>query len=81
MDWIEKMNVVGTAVDNAPETVQKNACGSHAPDENSNDYPAEYGEMTDEDLQELLFSKRNYRKDGCETNIPLYLAGRTKELL
>jgi len=23
MDWIEKMNVVGTAVDNAPETVQK----------------------------------------------------------
>ncbi|MBO5282704.1 MAG: DUF4143 domain-containing protein, partial [Lachnospiraceae bacterium] len=29
----------------------------------------------------LRFSKRNYRKDGCITNLPLYLAGKTKELL
>lgn len=29
----------------------------------------------------LRFSKRNYRKDGCVTNIPLYLASRTRELL
>lgn len=29
----------------------------------------------------LRFSKRNYRKDGLVTNIPLYLASRTKELL
>lgn len=29
----------------------------------------------------LRFSKRGYRKDGAITNIPLYLVGRTKELL
>lgn len=29
----------------------------------------------------IRFSKRGYRKDGCITNIPLYLADRTKELL
>ena len=29
----------------------------------------------------LRFSKRGYRKDGEITNIPLYLAGKTKELL
>ncbi len=29
----------------------------------------------------LRFSKRGYRKDGLITNIPLYLAGKTKELL
>lgn len=29
----------------------------------------------------LRFSKRGYRKDGAFTNIPLYLAGKTKELL
>ena len=29
----------------------------------------------------LRFSKRGYRKDGEITNIPLYLAGRTKDLL
>ena len=27
------------------------------------------------------FSKRGYRKDGCITNLPLYLARKTKELL
>lgn len=29
----------------------------------------------------VRFSKRGYRKDGLLTNLPLYLAGRTKELL
>ena len=29
----------------------------------------------------LRFSKRGYRKDGAITNIPLYLAGKTKQLL
>lgn len=29
----------------------------------------------------LRFSKRSYRKDGAITNIPLYLAGKTKQLL
>lgn len=29
----------------------------------------------------LRFSKRSYRKDGYITNLPLYLAGKTKELL
>ena len=29
----------------------------------------------------LRFSKRNYAADGVVTNIPLYLAGRTKELI
>ena len=29
----------------------------------------------------IRFSKRGYRKDGAITNIPLYLAGKTKELL
>lgn len=29
----------------------------------------------------VRFSKRGYRKDGLITNIPLYLAGKTKELL
>lgn len=29
----------------------------------------------------VRFSKRGYRKDGRLTNLPLYLAGRTKELL
>ena len=29
----------------------------------------------------LRFSKRGYRKDGCITNLPLYLARKTKELL
>lgn len=29
----------------------------------------------------LRFSKRGYRKDGSITNIPLYLARKTKELL
>lgn len=29
----------------------------------------------------LRFSKRGYRKDGTFTNIPLYLAGKTRELL
>ena len=29
----------------------------------------------------IRFSKRRYRKDGAITNIPLYLAGKTKELL
>ena len=29
----------------------------------------------------IRFSKRGYRKDGRITNIPLYLAGKTKELL
>lgn len=29
----------------------------------------------------LRFSKRGYRKDGAITNLPLYLAGKTKELL
>ena len=29
----------------------------------------------------LRFSKRGYRKDGKITNLPLYLAGKTKELL
>ena len=29
----------------------------------------------------IRFSKRNYRKDGLITNLPLYLACRTKELL
>jgi len=31
--------------------------------------------------QALRFSKRGYRKDGSFTNIPLYLAGKTKTLL
>lgn len=31
--------------------------------------------------QAFRFSKRGYRKDGDFTNIPLYLAGKTKELL
>ena len=29
----------------------------------------------------IRFSKRGYRKDGQITNIPLYLASKTKELL
>ena len=29
----------------------------------------------------LRFSKRGYRKDGAITNIPLYHAGKTKQLL
>ena len=29
----------------------------------------------------LRFSKRGYRRDGAVTNLPLYLAGKTKELL
>lgn len=29
----------------------------------------------------LRYSKRGYRKDGYITNLPLYLVGRTKELL
>ena len=29
----------------------------------------------------IRFSKRGYRKDGAITNIPLYLARKTKELL
>ena len=29
----------------------------------------------------LCFSKRSYRKDGYITNLPLYLARKTKELL
>ena len=29
----------------------------------------------------LRFSKRGYRKDGEITNLPLYLAGKTKNLL
>ena len=29
----------------------------------------------------IRFSKRGYRKDGKITNIPLYLADKTKELL
>ncbi|MCM1257095.1 MAG: ATP-binding protein [Roseburia sp.] len=29
----------------------------------------------------LRFSKRGYRKDGAITNLPLYLAGKTRELL
>ena len=29
----------------------------------------------------LRFSKRDYRKDGEITNLPLYLAGKTKKLL
>jgi predicted AAA+ superfamily ATPase len=29
----------------------------------------------------IRFSKRGYRKDGAITNIPLYLAGKTKQLL
>jgi predicted AAA+ superfamily ATPase len=29
----------------------------------------------------LRFSKRGYRKDGVITNVPLYLASKTKELL
>lgn len=38
--------------------------------------------ITDHQLEHALrFSKRGYRKDGYITNIPLYLAGKTKELL
>ena len=29
----------------------------------------------------IRFSKRGYRKDGAITNLPLYLAGKMKELL
>ena len=29
----------------------------------------------------IRFSKRGYRKDGMITNLPLYLAGKTKMLL
>ena len=29
----------------------------------------------------IRYSKRGYRKDGDITNLPLYLAGKTKELL
>ena len=29
----------------------------------------------------VRFSKRNYRKDGEITNIPLYLVGKVKDLL
>ena len=29
----------------------------------------------------IRFSKRGYRKDGAFTNIPLYLAGKAKDLL
>ncbi len=31
--------------------------------------------------QAIRFSKRGYRRDGAITNLPLYLAGKTKELL
>jgi predicted AAA+ superfamily ATPase len=34
-----------------------------------------------EPMYALRFSKRNYRKDGRITNLPLYLAPRTRELL
>lgn len=34
-----------------------------------------------EPLYALRFSKRNHRKDGGITNLPLYLSGRTRELL
>ncbi len=34
-----------------------------------------------EPMYALRFSKRNYRKDGKITNLPLYLAPRTRELL
>ena len=34
-----------------------------------------------EPAQAIRFSKRGYHRDGAITNIPLYLAGMTKELL
>ncbi len=32
-------------------------------------------------VQAIRFSRRGYRRDGAITNLPLYLAGKTKELL
>lgn len=55
---LPNMNVVGTAIENAPETAQKTPVAVTPQMKTVMDYLAEYGQMTDEDLQELLNIKK-----------------------
>ena len=52
------MNVVGTTIENAPETAEKAPVADTSQMKTVMDYLAEYGEMTDEDLQELQNIKK-----------------------
>ena len=55
---LPNMNVVGTTIENAPETAQKTPVAVTPQMKTVMDYLAEYGQMTDEDLQELLNIKK-----------------------
>lgn len=55
---LPNMNATDAANEDTPATTGQVYCCHHSPDENGDGYLAEYGEMTDEDLQELLNIKR-----------------------
>ena len=52
------MNVTGIATEKVPETAEKTSVAVTPQMKTVMDYLAEYGEMTDEDLQELLNIKK-----------------------
>ena len=52
------MNVVGTTTESVPETAEKAPVTITPQMKTVMDYLAEYGEMTNEDLQELLNIKK-----------------------
>lgn len=55
---LPNMNVVGTTTESIPETAEKTPVAITPQMKTVMDYLAEYGEMTDEDLQELLNIKK-----------------------
>lgn len=55
---LPNMNVVGTTTESTPETAEKTPVVITPQMKTVMDYLAEYGEMTDEDLQELLNIKK-----------------------
>ena len=55
---LPNMNVVGTTTESIPETAEKTPVVITPQMKTVMDYLAEYGEMTDEDLQELLNIKK-----------------------
>ena len=55
---LPNMNVVGTTTESTPETAERTPVVITPQMKTVMDYLAEYGEMTDEDLQELLNIKK-----------------------
>ena len=55
---LPNMNVVGTTTESTPETAERTPVVITPQMKTVMDYLAEYGEMTDEDLQELLNVKK-----------------------